>query len=38
MKVIMCGGKGARLREEASVKPRPMGEIGGRGLWAAKRT
>ncbi|MBQ3059524.1 MAG: glucose-1-phosphate cytidylyltransferase [Desulfovibrio sp.] len=32
--VIMCGGKGTRLREETSVKPKPMVEIGGRPvLW-----
>ena len=35
MKVlIMCGGKGTRLREETAVKPKPMVEIGGRPvLW-----
>lgn len=27
--VIFCGGKGTRLREETSVKPKPMVEIGG---------
>ena len=32
--IIMCGGKGTRLREETSVKPKPMVEIGGRPvLW-----
>lgn len=32
--VIFCGGKGTRLREETSVKPKPMVEIGGRPiLW-----
>ncbi len=32
--VILCGGKGTRLREETSVKPKPMVEIGGRPvLW-----
>ncbi len=32
--VIMCGGKGTRLREETAVKPKPMVEIGGRPvLW-----
>ncbi|MBQ7457249.1 MAG: glucose-1-phosphate cytidylyltransferase [Desulfovibrio sp.] len=35
MKVlIMCGGKGTRLREETAVKPKPMVEIGDRPvLW-----
>ncbi len=27
--VILCGGKGTRLREETEVKPKPMVEIGG---------
>lgn len=32
--VILCGGKGTRLREETGVKPKPMVEIGGRPiLW-----
>lgn len=32
--VILCGGKGTRLREETSIKPKPMVEIGGRPiLW-----
>lgn len=32
--VIMCGGKGTRLREETEYKPKPMVEIGGRPiLW-----
>lgn len=32
--IIMCGGKGTRLREETVVKPKPMVEIGGRPvLW-----
>lgn len=32
--VIMCGGKGTRLREETAVKPKPMVEIGGKPiLW-----
>src|SRR2546423_1806504 len=32
--VILCGGKGTRLREETDVKPKPMVEIGGRPiLW-----
>lgn len=32
--VIMCGGKGTRLREETSFKPKPMVEIGGKPiLW-----
>lgn len=28
--VILCGGKGTRLREETEYKPKPMVEIGGR--------
>jgi len=28
--VILCGGKGTRLREETEHKPKPMVEIGGR--------
>lgn len=32
--IIMCGGKGTRLREETEFKPKPMVEIGGRPvLW-----
>jgi len=32
--VILCGGKGTRLREETELKPKPMVEIGGRPiLW-----
>lgn len=32
--IIMCGGKGTRLREETAIKPKPMVEIGGRPiLW-----
>lgn len=32
--VILCGGKGTRLREETEHKPKPMVEIGGRPiLW-----
>ncbi len=32
--VILCGGKGTRLREETEFKPKPMVEIGGRPvLW-----
>lgn len=27
--VILCGGKGTRLREETALKPKPMVEIGG---------
>lgn len=35
MKVlVLCGGKGTRLREETEFKPKPMVEIGGRPvLW-----
>ncbi len=28
--VILCGGKGSRLREETETKPKPMVEIGGK--------
>ena len=32
--VILCGGKGTRLSEETSLKPKPMVEIGGKPiLW-----
>lgn len=32
--VILCGGRGTRLKEETEVKPKPMVEIGGRPiLW-----
>ncbi len=32
--IIMCGGKGTRLREETAIKPKPMVEIGNRPiLW-----
>src|ERR1700730_539494 len=32
--IILCGGKGPRLREETEVRPKPMIEIGGRPiLW-----
>jgi glucose-1-phosphate cytidylyltransferase len=32
--VILCGGKGTRLREETEVRPKPMIEIAGRPiLW-----
>jgi len=32
--VILCGGKGTRLREETHIKPKPMVEIGGKPmLW-----
>jgi glucose-1-phosphate cytidylyltransferase len=36
--VILCGGKGTRLREETEYKPKPMAEIGGRPiLWHVMR-
>src|SRR4051794_1970969 len=36
--VILCGGKGTRLREETEYKPKPMVEIGGRPiLWHVMR-
>jgi len=28
--IILCGGKGTRLREETEFKPKPMVEIGGK--------
>ena len=28
--IILCGGKGTRLREETEYRPKPMVEIGGR--------
>src|SRR3954447_574776 len=32
--VILCGGKGTRLREEAEFRPKPLLPIGGRPiLW-----
>ena len=32
--VILCGGKGTRLREETEIRPKPMVEIGGKPiLW-----
>src|SRR5436190_290919 len=32
--VILCGGLGTRLREEAEYRPKPLVEIGGRPiLW-----
>lgn len=32
--IILCGGKGTRLREETEYKPKPMVEVGGRPiLW-----
>lgn len=32
--VILCGGKGTRLREETELRPKPLVEIGGRPiLW-----
>ena len=31
---ILCGGRGARLREETEIRPKPLVEIGGRPiLW-----
>ncbi len=37
--VILCGGKGTRLREETEYKPKPMVEIGGRPiLWHIMKT
>ena len=28
--VILCGGKGTRLREETEFRPKPMVKIGGK--------
>ena len=37
--VILCGGKGTRLREETEYKPKPMVEIGGEPiLWHIMKT
>ncbi len=37
--IILCGGKGIRLREETEFKPKPMVEIGGRPiLWHIMKT
>ena len=37
--VILCGGKGTRLREETAYTPKPMVEIGGRPiLWHIMHT
>ena len=30
--VILCGGQGARIREETEYRPKPMVEVGGRPL------
>ena len=30
--VILCGGKGTRMREETEFRPKPMVEIGGKPL------
>lgn len=36
--VILCGGKGARLKEETEYKPKPLIEIGGKPiLWHIMR-
>ena len=37
--VILCGGKGTRLKEETELKPKPMIEIGGMPiLWHIMKT
>lgn len=37
--VILCGGKGTRLREETGVRPKPMVQIGGKPiLWHIMNT
>jgi len=30
--IILCGGQGARMREETEYRPKPMVEVGGRPL------
>src|SRR5918911_2475494 len=30
--VLLCGGKGTRMREETEFRPKPMVEVGGRPL------
>jgi glucose-1-phosphate cytidylyltransferase len=36
--VILCGGQGARMREETEYRPKPMVEVGGRPiLWHIMR-
>jgi len=37
--VILCGGKGSRLSEETTIKPKPMVELGGMPiLWHIMKT
>jgi glucose-1-phosphate cytidylyltransferase len=37
--VILCGGRGTRLREETELRPKPLIEIGGRPiLWHIMKT
>ena len=37
--MILCGGKGSRLREETEYRPKPLVEIGGRPiLWHIMKT
>ncbi|MDR0352141.1 MAG: NTP transferase domain-containing protein, partial [Opitutaceae bacterium] len=37
--VILCGGKGTRLREETEYRPKPMVPVGGRPiLWHIMKT
>ncbi len=37
--VILCGGKGTRMREDTEYKPKPMAEIGGKPmLWHIMKT
>ena len=37
--IILCGGKGTRLREETEYRPKPMVPIGGRPiLWHIMKT
>lgn len=37
--VILCGGQGARMREETEYRPKPMVEVGGRPLlWHIMRS
>lgn len=37
--VILCGGRGTRLREETEIRPKPLIEIGGRPIiWHIMKT
>ncbi len=37
--VILCGGKGTRMREDGDIRPKPMVEVGGKPiLWHIMKT